>query len=61
MFQPPRVVVCGADAGGKHRDLLQFVRQRTDNVEARDRHQFADLLHGDLDFAVGAGLCGVPS
>ena len=39
------------DAGGKHRDLLQFVRQRTDDVDAFHRLQFADLLEADLGLA----------
>ena len=45
-----------ADAGGKYRDLLQFVRYGANDVEARDRCQLADLLNRNLDFAVGAGL-----
>ena len=49
----------GSYAGGEDRRLLDFVRERSDDVESFDRQQFADLLDRDFDLAIGASLAGI--
>lgn len=44
------------DAGREHGDLLQFGGQWTDDVDAGDRPQFADLLEAELGLALGDDL-----
>ena len=51
----PRAKSCGED-----RDLLHFVGQRPDNVEAGNGREFADLLDGNVRLAICTGLGRVP-
>ena len=45
-------------AGGEHRRRLQFVRDRSDHLDARDLLQLADLLHGEIGLAGDQPLGG---
>src|SRR5258708_10265690 len=43
----------GAHPGREQRDELQLRRKRSDQLDARDRQQLADLLHRKLGLALG--------
>jgi len=45
------VTDAGRDPGGVDNDILQFVRQRTDQFDAFDGQYGDDLLHADLRLA----------
>src|ERR1700731_200363 len=46
----------GKDAGREHRELLQLVGQRPDDVDAVNELELAHLLHRELDLALGGKL-----
>ena len=48
---PPPSCRCRHAPGRKHRRYLQFMRNRTDNLDARDQLQLADLLHRQFGLA----------
>src|ERR1700738_4953653 len=51
-----RVLRAREHPGRKDRDLLQWIGQRSYDLDAGDRHQLADLLDADLSLAPGNDL-----
>src|SRR5262249_27920044 len=53
-----KILGCGENPGREDRRFLQGGRQGSDEVDALDLHQLADLLHCNLDLAAGGEFAG---